>query len=83
MIDDIMKKLLKSILGEEIDVYHKRTINTISYGEFVLHGTLTKHRSDNKYYQVTSLDDPDKHIVFSVSEVFDVVIDEKNGIMLY
>jgi hypothetical protein len=75
-----MKESIKEAIGKEISVYYRMNVDD----EFILTGTLTKHKGDNNYYQVTSYG-ANKHIVFSESEVYDVelLFNEVDAIILY
>lgn len=75
-----MKESIKEAIGKEISVYYRMNVDD----EFILTGTLTKHKGDNPYYQVTSYG-ANKHIVFSESEIFDVglLFNEVDAIILY
>lgn len=67
-----MKDSIKEAIGKEISVYYRMNVDDeFIDDEFILTGTLTKHKGDNNYYQVTSYG-ANKHIVFSESEVYDV-----------
>lgn len=82
----IMKELLKEAIRKEVSVYYRPNIKIESNAsdEFILTGTLTKHKGDNPYYQVTSYG-ANKHMVFSESEVYDVelLFNEVGAIILY
>lgn len=77
-----MKELIKEAIGKEISVYFRINVDDED-DEFILTGTLTKHKGDNNYYQVTSYG-ASKHIVFSESEVYDVklLFNEVDAIIL-
>lgn len=80
-----MKDSIKEAIGKEISVYYRMNVDDEFIDvEFILTGTLTKHKGDNPYYQVTSYG-ANKHIVFSESEVYDVelLFNEVDAIILY
>lgn len=54
--------MLNDLIGKEVSLYY--------YDEFILTGTLSKHKGNNPYYQVT--DSNLKHFVINSGEVLKI-----------
>ena len=54
--------MLNDLIGKEVSLFY--------YDEFILTGTLSKHKGNNPYYQVT--DSNLKHFVINSGEVLKI-----------
>lgn len=73
-MEKLTKELLKESIGKGINLY---MIPEIGRGEFILTGTLTKHKGNNPLYKVTCDSNKNNYYIFSEDDIY--VLDELFG----
>lgn len=68
---ELIKELLKEVIGKEINLFIIPEIGKYN-NEFILTGTLTKHKGNNPLYKVTCKLNENNYYIFSENSIYEI-----------